>query len=223
MRLLLNSFVICFCFFSSSIYGEKIYNKYSVSVSGIKIGELIWVVEISDTNYINEVTLKSRGLLSSIYHFKGEYYSEGEVEKNVLKPIKYKHFWKTKKITKNMELLFENGTPTLLTQEPTEKEYLRVNIFDIKNYKDPLTSFLQIILGEESSMVVDGRRIYTMNAIKDDKTSNVIVNILNYSNLWADHKRTKFEKLSFEKKDGDMFPYKMNIYFDERVFKLDKN
>ena len=78
-------------------------------------------------------------------------------------------------------------------------------------------------MGETNSLVVDGRRTYTMNAefnIKDNKT---IINISDYSNLWADHKRSKFEQISFEKKDGALLPIKININFDGRVFNLEQN
>ena len=78
-------------------------------------------------------------------------------------------------------------------------------------------------MGETRSLVVDGRRIYTMNAKTNKKENKTVINISNYSNLWADHKRSKFEKISFEKKDGVLLPIKINILFDGRVFKLEQN
>ena len=53
--------------------------------------------------------------------------------------------------------------------------------------------------------------------------NKTIINISDYSNLWADHKRSKFEQISFEKKDGVLLPIKINIHFDGRVFKLEEN
>ena len=76
-------------------------------------------------------------------------------------------------------------------------------------------------MGETSSLVVDGRRIYTMSAKFNKKDNKTIINISNYSNLWADHKRSKFEQISFEKEDGFLLPIKININFDGRVFKLE--
>ena len=49
------------------------------------------------------------------------------------------------------------------------------------------------------------------------------VEISNYHNLWADHKRTKFEKIIYEKEAEKIFPYKIFIYFDDKVFKLEQN
>ena len=98
-----------------------------------------------------------------------------------------------------------------------------IDIFNINRTKDPLSSFLEIILGKTSSLVVDGRRKYTMSAKFDKKENKTVINISDYSNLWADHKRSKFEQISFEKKDEALLPIKINIHFDGRVFKLEEN
>ena len=222
MKLILNSFILYLFFVCAPVFSENIHEEYIVKVSGIKIGKLGWKININETNYLNEINLKSEGVLSAVYRFEGRYYSSGVVENKKLKPSKYSHFWKTNKTSKNMDLVFQDGKLVSLSQKPFEKEHLRINVFDIKQNKDPLTSFLQIIMGETSSLVVDGRRTYTMNAIFDNKTNQTIVGTSNYSNLWADHKRSKFERLTFEKKDGDLLPKKINIYFDGKIFKLEK-
>ena len=122
-----------------------------------------------------------------------------------------------------MDLEFKDDKLFSLIQKPLEKEGLRINIFDIKHTKDPLTSFLQIILGKKKSLVIDGRRTYTMNAVLDNDTNQVIIEISDYFNLWADHKRRKFEKLTFEENSLGILPNKINIYFDGRVFRLVQN
>jgi len=223
MKLILNSLFLILFLVCGPVYGEGFYKEFNIRVSGIKIGKLFWTIKIDDTVYLNDLRLRSEGLLSSIYSFEGEYYSEGVVINNKLKPHKYKHVWKTKKIKKGMKLTFENDKLNSLNQTPYEKERLRLGVFNIKQTKDPLTSFLQIILGETSCLVIDGRRIYSMNAAFNKKNDETIVEISNYSNLWADHKRSKFEKITFKKKDGELFPLNIKIYFDGRVFKLEQN
>jgi hypothetical protein len=223
MRFILNNFFILLFFISSPVYAEGFYKEFSIKVSGLKIGELVWVLEIDNNNYSNDIKLKSKGLLSAVYTFEGNYFSKGMVAKNRLIPHTYNHFWKTNKTEKVMNLDFENNTLSSLNQIPYEKEKLRVDIFNIKQTKDPLSSFLEIIMGEASSLVVDGRRIYTMNAELNKKENKTVINISDYSNLWADHKRSKFEQISFEKKDGVLLPIKINIHFDGRVFRLEEN
>ena len=205
------------------MYAESFYKEFSIKVSGLKIGELVWVLEIDNNNYSNDIRLKSKGLLSAIYTFEGNYFSKGIVANNKLKPHTYNHVWKTNKTEKAMNLGFENNALSSLNQTQYEKEKLRVDVFNIKQTKDPLSSFLEIIMGEASSLVVDGRRIYTMNAKLNKEENKTVINISDYSNLWADHKRSKFEQISFEKKDGVLLPIKINIHFDGRVFKLEQN
>ena len=122
-----------------------------------------------------------------------------------------------------MDLGFENNTLSSLDQTPYEKEKLRVDVFNIKQTKDPLSSFIEITMGETSSLVVDGRRTYIMNAKFSEKENKTFIDISDYSNLWADHKRSKFEQISFEKKDGTLLPIKIFIHFDGRVFNLEQN
>jgi hypothetical protein len=223
MRFILSNFFILLFFISSPVYAENFYKEFSIKVSGLKIGELVWVLEIDNNNYSNNIKLKSKGLLSAIYTFEGNYFSKGMVANNKLKPHTYNHVWKTNKMEKTMDLNFEDNTLSSLNQTPYEEEKLRVDVFNIKETKDPLSSFLEIIMGEAASLVVDGRRIYTMNAEFNKEENKTVINISDYSNLWADHKRSKFEQISFEKKDGVLLPIKINIHFDGRVFKLEEN
>ena len=221
MKLFLNSFSLIVLLLCGPVYSDDFYKEFAVKVSGIKIGKLSWSVKIDETSYLNHLKLKSEGLLSGLYQFNGEYNSEGMVINKKLKPLKYNHLWKTKKIEKNMRLVFKNNKLHSLFQKPNEKEKLRINVYEVEESKDPLTSFLQIVLGETSSLVVDGRRIYKMNSFLDKENYKTIVEISNYTNLWTDHKRNKFEKINFEK-DGELFfPKKINIYFDGKVFKLE--
>ena len=122
-----------------------------------------------------------------------------------------------------MELGFKKNKLVELSQEPAEQEKLRLNVYDVENTNDPLTSFLKIIMGKKNTLVVDGRRLYNMESQHSVKTKQTIIEISNYYNLWADHKRNKFEKIIFEKQNGEILPFKMYIYFDGRVFTLEEN
>jgi len=208
---------------NSPVYAESFYKQFSIKVSGLKIGELVWALKIDNDNYSNDIKLKNKGLLSAIYTFEGEYFSKGKVVKNKPKPHSYSHVWKTNKAEKTMRLGFENNKLSSLKQTPYEKEKLRIDVFNIKESKDPLSSFLEIIMGETNSLVIDGRRMYTMSSNFNKKDNVTVVKISNYHNLWADHKRSKFEQINFKRKKGDLFPSNIDIYFDKKVFKLEQN
>ena len=160
--------------------GVEIKKDYVVKVGGIKIGELSWQIGITDNNYSTKINLRSKGLLSAIYSFKGEYFSEGTNFENQLISKKYTHFWQTKKITKNMELTFADRKLKTIKQIPIEKEQLRLSVYDIQHTNDPLTSFIKIMMGQTNSLVVDGRRHYTMKVVSNDNKNQIIVKISNY-------------------------------------------
>jgi len=223
MKFILNNFFILLFFISSPVYAESFYKKFSIKVSGLKIGELVWKLEIDNDNYSTDIKLKSKGFLSAIYTFEGDYFSKGIIENNKLTPHSYNHVWKTNKVEKTMNLSFKNNMLSSLNQTPYEKEKLRIDVYNIKKTKDPLSSFLEIIMGKTSSLVVDGRRAYTMSAKFDKNENKTVINIYDYSNIWADHKRNKFEQISFEKKDEALLPIKINVHFDGRVFKLEES
>tara|TARA_B100001540_G_C15645859_1_gene568812 strand:- start:469 stop:915 length:447 start_codon:yes stop_codon:yes gene_type:complete len=145
----------------------------------------------------------------------------GSVENKKLKPKTYTHIWNTNKVIKKMSLVFQNNKLKSLEQTPLEEEGLRIDVFDINKTKDPVASFLQIVMGDDSSLVVDGRRLYTMVSFFNEDTKQTTVELSNYFNLWADHKRTKFEKIVFEKKEDSFLPSVILIYFDKRVFRLE--
>ena len=220
MKLIFNSFFLFIFFICSSALGDVFFKEYIIYTSGLKIGNLDWEVRIDNNSYSNKIKLKSSGLLSSLYSFEGKYFSSGNINKKILAPEIYRHSWKTSKADKKMELVFDNSKLKKLEQNPIEKERLRLNIYKINQTKDPLSSFLQIIFGSNSSQVVDGRRTYTMNAIYDENTKNTLVELTDYSNLWADHKESDFEKLTFRKNNKNVLPSQILIYFDGRVFKL---
>ena len=222
MRLFLNN-LIFFILVCWPLQGEEVKKTYILKVGGIKIGELVWEIKTTTNYFSNKLKLRSKGLLSGLYNFKGDYFSEGIKNKNELFSTKYTHFWQTKKNIKKMELGFKNNKLVALSQEPVEQEKLRLNVYDVENTNDPLTSFLKIIMGKKNTLVVDGRRLYNMESQHSEKTKQTTIEISNYYNLWADHKRNKFEKIIFKKQNGDVLPFKIYIHFDGRVFRLEES
>ena len=223
MKLVLNSFFLIMFFISPSTLGDVFFKEYAIYTSGIKIGKIDWKVEIVNKNYSNTIKISSEGLLSALYSFEGNYFSEGIINEKILTSNNYTHKWKTNKVNKKMELVFNDNKVESLKQSPAENEKIRLDIYKVNLVKDPLSSFLQIMFGAETSLVIDGRRVYTMNAKYNKNIKQTIVELTDYSNLWADHKRSDFEKITFEKNKEDFFPSKIFIYFDERVFKIKEN
>ena len=225
MKLVFNFTLIFIILCSSQVTKSEDYIKnYNVSTKGIKIGEIIWQLSKKEDKYEIKISLKSKGVLSSVYKFSGEYLSFGKVENNLFVPEYYTHEWVTKNKTKEMVILFSDNKIVSTAQNPAEKELPRVNLFNLKNYSDPLTSFINIFYNKDSSKTVDGRRVYKMTAEQNlEKPKAITITIKDYKNIYADHKRNDLEKIIFSKQSGSILPDSILIYFKGSVFKVYEN
>ena len=216
----MNKFLVFFIIFVVNVsYANSFSAEYKVSTTGIKIGNFSWSLNINDNVYQTEISLKNSGIFSPLYKFEGNYLSAGVIENNIFKTKNYKQFWKTKKKTKIVKMLFDDYLIEL-TQEPIEEEIARVNLEDLYLYFDPITSFINILNGEDEVNTIDGRRIYRLKK-NEGEDGNIILKIEDYTNIWADHKRNDLKKIEFFIED-EFLPYEILIHFKERVFKLER-
>ena len=212
--------IYAFLFFNTSLASDFEVN-YNVSTSGIKIGEFNWFLNLNENNYTTKINLKNSGLFSALYKFKGGYTSVGIIEDQMFKSKKYKQNWQIKKQAKIVEMSFD-GSVNKLSQTPKEKELSRIDLDKLFEYFDPITSFLNILSGFDNVKTIDGRRIYIMkkNTLLGD--NKITIEIRDYKNIWADHNRNDLKRIEFFINKDVFLPEKINIYFKERVFKLQK-
>ena len=216
----MNKFLIFFIIFViNTSYANNFSAEYKVSTTGIKIGNFSWSLNINDNIYQTEINLKNSGIFSPLYKFEGSYLSTGFIENNIFKTQNYKQFWKTNKKTKIVKMSF-NDYLIELKQEPSEEEIARVNLEGLYLYFDPITSFINILNGENEAKTIDGRRIYRLKK-NEGEDGNIILKIEDYTNIWADHKRNDLKKIEFFI-ENDFLPYEILIHFKERVFKLER-
>ena len=229
MKLYFKLFVslVFFVFTSfSALFAEDFKETYVVEIGKIDIGRLFWDINISNDNYKILIRLKSKGLLSKLYKFEGTYEANGGVVRGSLVPLKYKQFWLTKNKRREVEITFNNRSIIGLEIFPHEKEHARVEYAEIKNYFDPLSSFLNILIGKKKSKTVDGRRIYSMVVKKQDssevkETKRILIK--DYVNIWADHKRNDLEYIEIKQEYGEgvfSMPEVINIKFKGLLYKL---
>ena len=219
-RLCLNKFLVFFIIFViNTSYANNFSAEYKVSTTGIKIGNFSWSLNINDNIYQTEINLKNSGIFSPLYKFEGSYLSTGVIENNIFKTQNYKQFWKTNKKTKIVKMSFDDYLIEL-KQEPIEEEIARVDLEELYLYFDPITSFINILNGENEAKTIDGRRIYTLKQ-NESEDGNITLEIEDYVNIWADHKRNDLKKIEFLVKD-DLLPYEILIHFKKRVFKLER-
>ncbi len=222
LKCALIKFVLVAFLISSASYASEIIAEYSVSTSGIKIGKFTWSLNINNGNYETKIFLKNSGLFSPLYKFKGEYISRGEVKNDYFNTKYYRQYWETNKLTKIIEMTFVEKLNELV-QEPKEKEHARINLNDLFGYNDPIVSFVNILKGNDSIKTIDGRRIYVMKKKIEKNADKIVVEINDYQNIWADHKRNDLNKIEFILEKENFLPTKINIFFKDRIFRLLKN
>ena len=212
-------FILIFLF--TNVHSSEFNAEYSVSAAGIKIGKFTWDLRIDDDKYFTEINLKNSGFFSPLYKFNGQYFSKGTIEDNKFRSTEYKQYWETKKKIKTVEMHFE-PYPIKLVQKPKEGEYSRVDLDSLTDYFDPITSFINILNGSNEAKTIDGRRIYVMKKNILSETKKISLQIKDYKNIWADHKRNDLKSLEFLLDEESFLPGQINIHFKERVFKLKK-
>jgi len=231
MKLFFKFFIFLFFFVLcnfSFLYANEYKSTYLIEVGKIDIGKLIWDIKISKNNYKISLILKDKGFFSGIYKFNGKYEANGIIFKNSLKPLKYKQTWITKKKERKVKITFNNGSLKELLLFPEEKERPRIQYMDVQNYLDPLSSFLNLLIGNNKSKTIDGRRVYTLVVDKDNKKPGVNIRkilIKNYINIWADHKRKDLEYIEIVQQfneSAEILPTIISIKFKGILFKLRK-
>ena len=220
---LFSKILICFYVFvlASEVNAESFSAKYKVSTKNITIGELFWNLNKNNKTYKLNIELKSKGLLSSLFKFRGSYNVSGFLQNNIFVPHHYTQEWLTKKKKKDVQIAFEKNKVTLMRQQPTERELSRIDIDLLRDYVDPLTSFIKLLSGVSQSKTIDGRRVYILALIKEDEDKNTkIYGIREYKNIWADHKRNDLEKITIISRPNNYLPEAIYINFKGGVFRV---
>ena len=212
----------------STLFAEDFKETYVVEIGKIDIGRLLWDVKMSNDSYKVLIKLKSKGFLSKLYKFEGSYEAAGSVMKGSLMPLMYKQLWLTKKKRREVEIIFDNHSVIGLEIFPYEKEQARVEYNEIENHFDPLSSFLNILIGKKKSKTIDGRRIYSMMVEKQNNyATGEIKKILieDYVNIWADHKKNNLEYIEIKQEYNEgafSMPEVIKIKFKGLIYKLRK-
>ena len=149
---------------------------------------MFWDLNKNDKTYKLNIELKSKGFLSSVFKFNGSYTVSGFLKDGSFIPHHYTQEWLTKKKKRDVQIAFEKNEVSSLLQQPAEKEFSRIRLDLLRNYTDPLTSFIKLLSGISESKTIDGRRIYILALIEENKDKNIkTYGIKEYVNIWTDH------------------------------------
>ena len=232
MKLFLISVSIFFTFILDSnteSLAKKLESHYKIEFGAINLGSLNWTINIDESSYLTSMILKDKGVFSTLYSFSGKYSSEGKIINGEFVSLKYKQSWKTKKKTRNVEILFNNTMVSNLSLWPKEKELSRIDYLKVEGLIDPISTMLNIIKNSKNNFkTIDGRRLYKMSLDYDKPINNIVtkkIYIKDYFNIWADHKRKGLELIIISQdlsQDEEFFPKRIKIKNKGLTFKLTK-
>lgn len=199
-------------------FSKELETQYDIKTKGITIGSLSWTLTIKNNLYTTSISLKNKGIFSSLYAFEGKYNVSGKLIDNVFYTEEYNQYWKTKKKERLVKIIFKNKKINNIKILPKEKEHPRIKYKNLKNFNDPITSFLNIIFNNISSNTIDGRRTYLL--VPKINKNKIKISIKKYINIWADHKRNDLEYIEISSENSPYLPKQVDIMFKGSVFSL---
>lgn len=219
-------FLIIF-FISLDVSARKLISDYKIEFGKINIGIVHWVIIVDEKNYKTSINLDDKGIFSGLFKFSGNYSADGEIFDNKFLSSKYYQYWKTKKKTKEVKINFKNKMVNKLSLKPKEEKSPKVDYSSIRGLTDPISSFLNILLGIKNNYkTIDGRRLYKMVVDTEKLIGNRIIKniiITEYTNIWADHNRNDLDSIEIEQYlpiEKNLFPKIIKIKHKGLVFKL---
>src|ERR1022692_2611096 len=106
----------------------KLKAHYTISMTGVTIGEIVWLVEIGDTLYTTSATGKASGVLSMLVNGEGSVAAQGNIAADRLNPSSYTSTITDDDGTINLQMTFVDGvaTETITPQPPVYTDRLPV-------------------------------------------------------------------------------------------------
>jgi len=179
--------LVCVLLAVASVRAQgKLKAHYTISMTGVTFGEIVWLIDIGDTLYTTTASGKASGVLSKLVNGEGSVEAQGNMAADRLNPSSY-----TSTITDDdgrikLQMTFVDGvaTETITPQPPVYTDRLPVTDADRRGIADPLSAVLiPTKLGggtmaasdcNHTLKIFDGRRRYNL-ALSYDRIDKVAI------------------------------------------------
>lgn len=145
--------------------------QFTISMTGVSIGQIVWLVDIADNRYVTSAYGKASGVLSVLVNGEGSVVTHGIVADGRLAPSYF-----TSNITDDeghseLRMNFEDGVVKDLVEPPPRSDRVLVTEADRRGVNDPLTAMLiPVAAGDALASancnrvlpIFDGRRRYNL-------------------------------------------------------------
>lgn len=152
----------------------KLQAHYTISMTGVTIGEIVWLVGIGDTLYTTTASGKASGVLSKLVNGEGSVEARGSLAADRLMPSSYTSVITDDDGTIKLQMTFVDGIATemIAPQPPVYADRVPVTDADRRGIADPLSAvLLPTKLGggamaasdcNRTLNIFDGRRRYNL-------------------------------------------------------------
>jgi hypothetical protein len=152
----------------------KVNAHYTISMTGVTIGEIAWRIDIGATLYSMSANGKASGVLSVLMNGEGSVTAEGSIAANRLNPSSYTSTIADDDGTITLQMTFADGVATerITPWPPEHADRLPVTDHDRRGVADPLSAVLLLTkLGggvlapsdcDRTLKIYDGRRRYNL-------------------------------------------------------------
>ena len=152
----------------------KLNLHYTISMTGVMFGEIVWLVDIGDTLYTTSASGKASGVLSVLVNGEGSVEAQGSIAADRLNPSSYTSTITDDDGTIKLQMKFADGVATeqIAPQPPVHADRVPVTDADRRGIADPLSAVLiPTKLGggamaasdcNRTLKIFDGRRRYNL-------------------------------------------------------------
>jgi len=152
----------------------KVDAHYTISMTGVTIGQITWRIDIGDTLYATTATGKASGVLSALMNGEGSVTAKGNVVADRLDPTSFASAITDEDGAIKLEMTFADGIASeqITPQPPVHPDRLPVTDADRRGVSDPLSAVLIVTkLGggtlaasdcNRTLKIFDGRRRYNL-------------------------------------------------------------
>lgn len=159
---------------ASAAAGTRLNARYSISMMGVSIGQMVWATDIRETGYSSSASGKASGALSILVNGEGRAAARGGVQNGRLVPVFFSSNSTDDGEITGLQMTFENGgVKTLRADEPLLKRgRIPVSEADRQGVTDPLSAMLfappagEALLSpascERTLPIFDGQRRYNL-------------------------------------------------------------
>jgi Protein of unknown function (DUF3108) len=164
----------------------KVKAHYTISMTGVTFGEIVWLIDIGDTLYTTSANGNASGVLSVLLNGEGSVAAQGNIAADRLNPSSYTSTITDDDGTIKLQLTFADGgaTEQIKPQPPVRADRVPVTDADRRGIADPLSAVLiSTKLGggtlaasdcNHTLKIFDGRRRYNL-ALSYDRIDKVAI------------------------------------------------